>query len=188
MVDVFYARSSSHTQEGGLEGQTSRAKELGIADDHIFAELVSGKNAKRPKLTEMLKFVRKGDVLHVTKIDRLGRSTADLYDITTKLQEKGIELKVLDQPIDTTTAAGRAFFGMMAIFAEFERELIRERQAEGMARFHARLKAQGKRPGPDPKTDKATIQAKLAEGKRPSDIMKELGIAKTTYYRLMNTA
>ena len=184
-MQVFYARSSSQTQEGGLKGQVARAKELGIQDDHIFAELVSGRNAKRPKLQEMLKFIRKGDTLHVTRLDRLGRSAADLYGIVRKLEEKKVQLKVLDQPVDTTTAAGKAFFGMMAVFAEFERELIRERQKEGMARYHARLKAEGRQPGPKPKTDKETIERLLSEGKRPVDIMRELNVSKPTYYRVL---
>ena len=82
MALVFYGRSSSATQESGLAAQIERAKALGIDEDHIFAELVSGKSkANRPKLAEMLRFVRKGDTLVVTKLDRLGRSAADLHAI-----------------------------------------------------------------------------------------------------------
>jgi DNA invertase Pin-like site-specific DNA recombinase len=89
---------------------------LGIDDDHIFAELVSGRSKdNRPKLREMLRFVRKGDTLVVTKLDRLGRSAADLHVIAQQLQKKGIQLRVLDQSIDTSTSTGKAMFGMIAV-------------------------------------------------------------------------
>ncbi len=146
---MFYGRSSSATQESGLSAQIERAKALGIDEDHIFAELVSGKSkANRPKLAEMLRFARKWDTLVVTKLDRLGRSAADLHAIAQQLQKKGVNLRVLDQSIDTSTSAGRALFGMIAVFAEFERDLIEERRVEGMRKYHARLKRKDASPGP----------------------------------------
>jgi DNA invertase Pin-like site-specific DNA recombinase len=185
-MDIFYARSSSATQDGGLDGQIARAKELGIKDDDIYPELISGKDAARPQLQDMLRFVRKGDVVHVTKLDRLARSVSDLFDIVKTFKEKKVQLKVLDQQVDTTTSAGRAFFGMLAVFAEFERDLIRERQREGIARYHACLKADGLKPGPKPKVVRDDILKLRRKGKKAREIMQDLGISKSTYYRALS--
>jgi DNA invertase Pin-like site-specific DNA recombinase len=186
---VFYGRSSSATQESGLSAQIERAKALGIDEDHIFAELVSGKpKANRPKLTEMLRFVRKGDTLVVTKLDRLGRSAADLYAIAQHLQKKGVNLRVLDQSIDTGTSAGRALFGMIAVFAEFERDLIEERRVEGMRKYHARLKKEGRKPGPEKRIDPKRVRALREKGRLIREIMQEVGASKSSVYRALREA
>jgi DNA invertase Pin-like site-specific DNA recombinase len=186
---VFYGRSSSATQESGLSAQIERAKALGLDEDHIFAELVSGKSkANRPKLAEMLRFVRKGDTLVVTKLDRLGRSAADLHAIAQQLQKKGVNLRVLDQSIDTSTSAGRALFGMIAVFAEFERDLIEERRVEGMRKYHARLKKEGRKPGPEKRIDAARVKALREKGRLIREIMQEVGASKASVYRALREA
>jgi DNA invertase Pin-like site-specific DNA recombinase len=186
---VFYGRSSSATQESGLSAQIERAKALGIDEDHIFAELVSGKSkANRPKLTEMLRFVRKGDTLVVTRLDRLGRSAADLHAIAQQLQKKGVNLRVLDQSIDTSTSAGRALFGMIAVFAEFERDLIEERRVEGMRKYHARLKKEGRKPGPEKRIDPKRVRALRDKGMLIREIMQEVGASKASVYRALREA
>lgn len=107
----------------------------GIEDDQIFAELQSGSNTtNRPKLKECLRFIRNGDVLICTKLDRLAHSMADLADILKTVETKGANLKVLDQrEIDTTTANGRLLFGIVASVAEFEHALIKDRQLVGLS-------------------------------------------------------
>ena len=183
---IFYGRSSSATQESGLSAQIERAKALGIDDDHIFAELVSGRSKdNRPKLAEMLRFVRKDDTLVVTRLDRLGRSAADLHAIAQQLQKKGVNLRVLDQSIDTSTSAGRALFGMIAVFAEFERDLIEERRVEGMRKYHAMLKKEGRKPGPEKRIDPARVKALRDEGKLIREIMQEVGASKASVYRAL---
>ena len=186
---VFYGRSSSATQESGLSAQIERAQALGIQVDHIFAELVSGKSkANRPKLAEMLRFVRKGDTLVVTKLDRLGRSAADLHSIVQQLQKKGVNLRVLDQSMDTSTSAGRALFGMIAVFAEFERDLIEERRVEGMRKYHARLKKEGRKPGPEKRIDPKRVRALRDKGRLIREIMQEVGASKASVYRALREA
>jgi DNA invertase Pin-like site-specific DNA recombinase len=187
MALVFYGRSSSATQESGLSAQIERAKALGIDEDHIFAELVSGKSkANRPKLAEMLRFVRTGDTLVVTKLDRLGRSAADLHAIAQQLQKKGVNLRVLDQSINTGTSAGRALFGMIAVFAEFERDL--KRRVEGMRKYHARLKKEGRKPGPEKRIDPKRVRALRKEGRLIREIMQEVGASKASVYRALRDA
>jgi DNA invertase Pin-like site-specific DNA recombinase len=165
MTMVAYARTSSTDQTGSLETQVARFKELGVDPDLIFSEQRSGSSADRPKLKECLRTLRKGDTLLVTKIDRLARSMADLLVIMQGLEKKGVGFKALDQPeIDTTKSTGRLLLGILASVAEFERSLIRERQAEGIKRALER----GQRFGPEPKADAqviATIKAMRAEGK-----------------------
>lgn len=186
---VFYGRSSTALQESGLVTQIERAKALGIEHDHIFAERVSGKSKdNRPKLAEMLRFVRKGDTLVVTRLDRLGRSAADLHTIAKQLQEKGVHLRVLDQSIDTSTSAGRALFGMIAVFAEFERDLIEERRTEGMRRYHKQLAKEGRKPGPAPKLDPAKVKALRNKGLLIREIMAKVGASKASVYRALREA
>jgi DNA invertase Pin-like site-specific DNA recombinase len=164
-------------QASGLDLQVQRAKELGIAEDHIFTELISGKRKdNRPKVQECLRFIRKGDVLIVTKLDRLARSAVDLHNIAQQLQQKGVALRVLDQAIDTSTTTGKAMFGMIAVFAEFERDMIEERRVEGMLKFHARLQAEGRKPGPEAKLKVDEVRALRDQGLKIREIMERLVI------------
>jgi DNA invertase Pin-like site-specific DNA recombinase len=125
-------------------------------------------------------FMRKGDTLMVTRIDRLARSMKDLQDIVHELKTKGIALKASEQPIDTSTAAGKAFLDMLGVFAEFETNIRRERQAEGIAK----AKAAGIYRGRKPSVNRAEIARLKAEGFNPTQIAKKLGINRVTVYRL----
>ncbi len=139
----------------------------------IRAEKRSGTSTEsRAELRNLLDFVRKGDVLTVTRIDRLARSIADLAMIVRELEAKGAALKALEQPIDTSSAAGRAFLQMLGVFAEFETAIRRERQLEGIAAAKAAGAYKGRRP-----TIKPEAVAKLREeGLGPTEIAKRLGI------------
>jgi DNA invertase Pin-like site-specific DNA recombinase len=185
MTLVAYARTSSAEQTGSLQGQVERFKALGVDPDLIFAEQRSGSTKDRPKLTECLRTVRKGDTLVVTKIDRLARSMTDLLNIIEGLEKKGVKFKALDQSeIDTTKSSGKLLLGILASVAEFERAMILERQAEGIKRALAK----GKRFGPKPKVDDKTV-AKVrtlrAEGKLIREIMAETALSKATVYRAL---
>ena len=136
----------------------------------------------------MLRFVLKGDTLVVTSLDRLGQSATDLHAIAQQLQKKGVNLRVFDQSIDTSTSAGRALFGMIAVFAEFERDLIEERRVEGMRKYHAKLKKEGRKPGPEKRIDPKRVRALRDKGKLIREIMREVGASKATVYRALRDA
>jgi DNA invertase Pin-like site-specific DNA recombinase len=139
--------------------------------------------AGRDELRTILDFIRRGDLLMVmvTRIDRLARSIADLADIVRDLEAKGAALRATEQPIDTSTAAGKAFLGMLAVFAEFETNLRRERQMEGIAA----AKAKGVYKGRPPSIDAAKVAALKAQGLGATEIAKRLGVARASVYRLL---
>ena len=148
----------------------------------VREEKASGTSTKgRDELTTILDFLRAGDALVVTRIDRLARSIADLQTIVRAIREKGASLVCTEQPVDTSTAAGKAFLDMLGVFAEFETNLRRERQMEGIAK----AKADGVYKGRKPSIDRAVIEALKAKGVRPSEIAKRLGIGRASVYRLL---
>ena len=129
MSNVEYARVSSTGQD--LDIQLAALQAAGC--DVSRAEKVSGTSTEgRAELHTILAFLRRGDTLTVTRIDRLARSIADLSNIVRDLDAKGVALKATEQPIDTSTAAGKAFLGMLGVFAEFETNILKERQLEGI--------------------------------------------------------
>ena len=132
----------------------------------------------------MLDFLRKGDVLMVTRIDRLARSIADLQDIVRTVRERGAALKATEQPIDTGTAAGKCFLDMLGVFAEFETNLRRERQLEGIAK----AKAAGVYKGRPASIDAARVRELKAGGMGPTQIAKALKIGRASVYRVLETA
>ena len=156
---VGYARVSSTGQD--YETQVERLKAAGA--EKLYSEKQSGLDKDRPQLAKALDYVREGDVLIVTKLDRLARSASHLHQIVDRLNEKGVGFRVLDDSgIDTTTRSGKLLFGILASFAEFETALRKERQMEGIAK----AKAEG-RTGGRPKTvDEDDDQA--AAGRRPN--------------------
>ena len=128
MSKIGYARVSSRAQS--LDIQVSALEAAGCSK--IFSEKFTGTTAKREQLEAMLEYVREGDVLIITKLDRLARSLTDFLKITTRLEEKDVELKVLDQSIDTTTPEGRMTYQIVGAVAEFENNLRKARQMEGI--------------------------------------------------------
>ncbi len=120
-----------------------------------------------------------GETLVVTRIDRLARSLSDLQTIVTKLKLKGAHLAATEQPVDTSNATGKAFFDMLGVFAEFETNLRRERQAEGIAA----AKRRGVYRGRTAKIDMSAIQAKLAKGLSPTQIARDMGVSRGTIYK-----
>ena len=133
----------------------------------------------RPELKTILDFIHPGETLVVTRIDRLARSLSDLQVIVAALKDKGAHLAATEQPVDTSNATGKAFFDMLGVFAEFETNLRRERQAEGIVA----AKHRGVYRGRSPKIDMSAIQAKLAEGLSPTEIARDLGISRGTVYK-----
>ena len=173
-----YARAS--TEDQSLEVQLDALKAAGCTV--IRSEKRSGTSTTaRVELRTLLDFVRQGDILIVTRIDRLARSVGDLADIMRELRGKGVELRATEQPIDTGTPAGAAFLNMLGVFAEFETALRRERQAEGIAR----AKARGAYTGRKRSIDRTAIADLRASGLTPYAIAERLGISRASVYRAM---
>lgn len=179
MTVYGYARVSSADQD--LSIQQAALTAAGCA--MVRSEKVSGTTTTgRDELRLLLDFIQTGDVLMVTRIDRLARSIGDLQDIVRALKAKGAALKATEQPIDTSTAAGKAFLDMLGVFAEFETNLRRERQLEGIAK----AKAEGKYKGRPVSIDPAEIARLLSdEGMSPTAIADQLGIARSSVYRAL---
>ena len=136
---IGYARVSSVGQS--LDVQLDKLQPC----NKIFQEKISGTNANRPQLQRCLEYIREGDTLVVTRLDRLARSTAHLCKIAELLQDKGVSLKVLDQNIDTSDATGRLLFNMLGAISQFETELRAERQMDGIAKAKQRGVAFGRK-------------------------------------------
>jgi DNA invertase Pin-like site-specific DNA recombinase len=178
MTIMGYARVS--TTDQNLEIQEAALKAAGC--DVIRSEKRPGTSTNgRDELRTVLEFLRKGDVLMVTRIDRLARSIGDLQDIVRAVKAKGASLKATEQPIDTSTAAGKAFLDMLGVFAEFETNLRKERQLEGIAK----AKAAGVYKGRKPSVDAAQVRALKKEGMGPSAIAETLGIGRASVYRAL---
>ncbi|HEY7552922.1 MAG TPA: recombinase family protein [Hyphomicrobiaceae bacterium] len=174
-----YARVSSIDQE--LSVQKAALKAAGCTV--IRAEKVSGTSRKgRTELETLMDFLRAGDTLVVTRIDRLARSLRDLQNLVHELQEKGVYLKATEQPIDTSTPAGKAFLGMLGVFAEFETNLRRERQMEGINAAKERGVYKGRKPSIDP----AEVRRLQEKGLGATEIAKQLGIGRASVYRVLN--
>jgi DNA invertase Pin-like site-specific DNA recombinase len=178
---VGYARVSTGQQD--FQSQLDRLQAGGATK--VFSEKRSGLDGGRLQLAECLRYVREGDTLLVTKLDRLARSTADLYKIVTNLNDRGVGFKVLDDAaVDTTSRTGKLVMGILALIAEFETEIRRERQMEGIAK----AKAEG-RMGGRPKLVTEAIEAEIrklrAEGISIRKIAFEIGFSKATVQKVL---
>ena len=174
-----YARVSTNDQDFTLQEQALRAAGCEV----IRAEKVTGTSrTDRTELQVLLDFLRRGDTLVVTRIDRLARSIKDLQDIVYTLKEQGVTLKAIEQPIDTRSAAGKAFLDMLGVFAEFETNLRRERQIEGIAAAKSRGVYRGRKPS----VNTAEIQRLRLEDKLgATEIARRLGVGRATVYRAL---
>jgi DNA invertase Pin-like site-specific DNA recombinase len=178
MTTIGYARVSTTDQD--LSIQQAALKAAGC--EVIRAEKRSGTTTEgRDELRTVLEFLRKGDVLMVTRIDRLARSIGDLQDIVRQVKARGAFLRATEQPIDTSTAAGKCFLDMLGVFAEFETNLRRERQLEGIAK----AKAAGVYKGRPASIDAARVRELKAEGHGPTAIAKALNIGRASVYRAL---
>jgi DNA invertase Pin-like site-specific DNA recombinase len=175
---IGYARVSSAGQS--LDVQREQLTAAGCTK--IFEEKRSGRRAAdRPALADALGYVREGDTLAVTRLDRLARSAMDLKLILAQLTAKGVGFRALQQgAFDTHTATGKLVLGILGEIAEFETDLRRERQAEGIAK----AKAEGVYKGRAPTLPREAIAAALAAGERPHAVAKRLGVARSSIYRV----
>jgi DNA invertase Pin-like site-specific DNA recombinase len=178
---VGYARTSTTEQKAGLEAQVRDLKAAGC--EKIFSEEVSSVATKRPELDRAIDYIREGDTLIVTKLDRLARSVANLVDITRALSAKGVGLRILALNLDTGTTTGKLMVNMLGSIAEFERDLMLDRQREGIAKAKAAGKYRGRKP-----TARARAGEVLRlhrEGKTPTEIARAVGISRGSIYRIV---
>ena len=173
-LKVGYGRTSTLEQQAGLDAQIRDLQTAGC--EKIFSEQVSSV-ATRPQLEAALDFIREGDTLIVTKLDRLARSTGHLLEIADRVKLKGADLHVLNLGVDTGSATGKLLFTMIGAVATFEREMMLERQREGIARAKSQGKYRGRKP---------TARARSTEV-RPTDIAHQLGISRASVYRILDS-
>jgi DNA invertase Pin-like site-specific DNA recombinase len=176
---IGYARISTTDQT--LDLQRDALEKAGC--DQIFTDKVSGTKAERKGLTEALSHLRAGDTLVVWRLDRLGRSLRHLIDTITKLHERGVGFKSLQENIDTTTSGGKLVFHIFGALAEFEREIIRERTQAGLESARSRGKVGGRPKALTPKEVQMLNNMAADKSLTVSDICKTLGIGRTTFYR-----
>ena len=181
-MKVGYARTSTLEQRSGLGTQIRELKDAGC--EKIFQEQVSSV-APRPQLEAALDFIREGDTLLVTKLDRLARSTQHLLEIADKVKAKGANLNVLNLAVDTGTATGKLLFTMIGAVATFEREMMLERQREGIARAKSEGKYRGRKPTARARADE--VVALISRGLGPTDIARQLGIGRASVYRILES-
>lgn len=175
---VGYARVSTVDQH--LDIQEQRLVDAGA--EKLFSEKMSGTKAdNRDRLKDCLDFVREGDVLVVTRLDRIARSSHDLHVIIKGLEAKGVGFRCTEQAgVDTTTSQGKLLIGMLGAVAEFENNLRRERQRDGIEK----AKRQGRYKGGKARIDPHRVKQMLSEGMKPTEVANALGINRASVYRL----
>ena len=178
---IGYARTSTVEQQAGFEAQIRDLTANGCVK--IFSEQVSSVNSKRQQLELAIDFAREGDILVVTRLDRLARSVANLNQIVAELEDKKVDLRILDMSIDTSTPTGRLLINLVGSIAQFEREIMLARQREGIAKAKDKGLFKGRAPTAQRKSEQ--VLKSIADGKKPSDIAKELNIGRSSVYRIL---
>lgn len=180
---VGYARVSSEGQS--LDHQEQKLTAYGCKK--LYSEKITGTTSNRAKMKEALDFVREGDKFVITRLDRLARSVGDLANISKQLESKGVDLVVLDQQIDTSTATGKLMYNIINSFAEFERDLIHERCKEGIERAKAKGVKFGRKPTLSvSQLNKLKVEFEDGEiGKM--ELAGKYGISRASLYRLVKT-
>jgi DNA invertase Pin-like site-specific DNA recombinase len=178
---IGYARVSTSEQDTSI--QIEQLQLAGCV--RVFHEKASGSSRSRAQLNELLSYIRKGDTLVITRIDRLARSLRDLQNLVHDFQQKGITIKVTEQPINTSTAAGKAFLNMLGVFAEFETNIRKERQMEGIAKAKASGVYKGRKPLS--KDVKEEIVRLHNDGVKKVDIIQLLGVGRTSIYNTLKS-
>ncbi|GAA3721405.1 recombinase family protein [Salinicoccus jeotgali] len=181
MSKIGYARVS--TRDQNLDSQIDTLKDYGC--ERIFSEKVSGRKYQRTELDKALDYMREGDTLVLTKLDRLGRTTKQLIELSQYLEDQGIDLEIIDMNINTKDAMGKMFFTMMSAFAELEANLLSERTKKGLDAARARGRSGGR---PRISEDKEKVLLSLYDSKSYTinEIIKITGLSKGTIYRIIN--
>ena len=180
-VKVGYIRVS--TTEQNIARQEVLMEQLGV--EKLFIDRLSGKDTKRPQLKSMLDYVREGDTVIIESLSRLGRSVKDLNEINEMLIKKGVALKSKKENLETLTPTGRLMFNVIASIAQFEREIMLERQREGIALAKAAGKYKGRKEIAKPENWDEVISRWKVREITATKAMEELGLKRTTFYKLL---
>lgn len=178
MAVVGYARVS--TEDQNLDAQLDELEKAGV--DRVYQEKASGVKADRPELEKMIDYVREGDVVVVCKLDRIARSTAHLLNLVETLQKKEVAFKVLNIDLDTSTPTGKFMLTMLGAVAAFEREMMLERQKDGIRLAKEKGVYKGRKPTAREKA--GDVARLLGEGKTKEAVAKELKIGIASVYRI----
>jgi DNA invertase Pin-like site-specific DNA recombinase len=178
---IGYARTSTNEQKAGLEAQLSELAKAGV--ERVFSEQVSAVGQRRI-LEEALDFCRDGDTFIVTKLDRLARSVIHLAEVVDRLERQKVSLRILNLNLDTSTPTGKLMINLLASIAAFEREIMLERQREGIAAAKRDGKYKGR--APTARRKASQIMALAAEGHSMSAIARQLHISRASAYRIRN--
>lgn len=182
---IGYCRVSTEEQNLDMQEQSIKkyAKDKGL-ELVLYIEKVSSRKSERSELLNAMKAATKGDLFVVYKLDRLARSTKELYELTDLLREEEVDFVSINDSFDTSTPTGKAMFGMLAVFAEFERDIIQQRTKAGLEAARKRGRVGG-RPAIDVKVKKH-VKALFNAGESAPDIAKEYGIGRATVYKIIN--
>jgi DNA invertase Pin-like site-specific DNA recombinase len=186
-MNIGYARVS--TEEQDLTAQRNALEQLGVASERIYVDHgLTGTNRERPGLREALAACRAGDMLVVTKLDRLARSLPDARDIASELTAREVKLNLGGSIHDPTDPVGRLLFNMLAMIAAFESDLIRMRTREGMAVARAAGKLRGRQPKLKPAQEAHLAALRAAGEKTPGELAELFGVTRSTVYRAIHRA
>lgn len=177
-----YGRVS--TLDQSLDAQKDALIRAGAT--RVFVEKITGTKSSRPELDLMRQMLRQGDTVLVTRIDRLGRSAKDLLNIVSEFENRGVNLKVIEQNIDTSTSEGKLFFTMVAAFAEFEHSMMVSRTKDGLAAARARGRVGGRKSKLSPAQVERLVEMYKAKDIAVQDIARMFGISRPTVYRLIS--
>lgn len=180
---VGYARTSSIDQVAGFDAQIRELEKAGV--DRIFKEQTSALGA-RPELEEAVRYLREGDVLVVTKLDRFARSMRNLTKLTSDLEERGIGLEILDMKLDTSTPEGKLVLNVFGSVAQWEVEIMRSRQKEGIRKAQKEGRYKGRAPTAMKKSDE--VMKLLKEGLSAQKVADQLGISRRSVFRIKAAA
>ena len=180
-MKIGYARTSTIEQEAGFEAQVRELEKVGC--EKIFREQVSSV-ARREQLEAAIDYLRDGDTLVVTKLDRLARSTRHLGELMDSLSNKGAHLQIMDLGIDTGTATGELVVNLIGAIAQFERKMMLERQREGIAKAKSEGKYKGRKPTARAKAE--DVKRLRSEGVGATEIAAQLGIGRASVYRILS--
>lgn len=180
MAEIGYARVSTSDQH--LEPQLELLQQAGC--EKVFQEKLSGSSTEnRPALQSMIEYIREGDRVTVAKLDRIARSTIDLLNLVDSFNKKGVEFRVLNINLDTSTSTGKLMLSMLAAIGQFERELMLERQREGIKFAKARGAYKGRKPTARMKA--AEVRLMVSDGKSKAAVARELNISEASVYRIL---